>query len=146
MKCKEYDYLKNPAYSLTQECIVCGEEYQHLLPQDYHSQDDWHNFFDCCTANCLEHEFDYDKFKKEFRHLHRYVELFWKPWVISKALENNKDLLSPVELLNLQLSISYSIKVQRNLFEAGLLVEGSEAIAWGKGIEYPEVKEYIYYQ
>jgi len=133
-------------FNLEQECIVCDQEYQHLLPQDYHSKNRWHHFFDCCTNQCLEYHYGYSEFKKEFMHLTDYFDLFWKKWVISKALEKDEKRLSPQELLNMHIGVSYSLILKENLFHAGLSVENAEDIAWSKNIEYPKVQPYIYYQ
>jgi len=88
-------------FALNHECLLCGCEFTNVVPRDYYT-DEWHNFFGCCTHNCLEDYFNYDSFREEFISAESIFDFkaAWKEWCKQIAIEKGSRLESPEELFN----------------------------------------------
>jgi len=114
-------------YALRYECAYCGEMLTYVCPRDYYT-DEWHNHFECCTHDCLERQFNYDKFKKQTTNNN---DFNWRRWVEGMAVANYPEYLSPESIWNFHASISKSLYVFRELTQAGLKPSQAELLAWG---------------
>ena len=114
-------------YALKYECVTCGQQLTYICPRDYYT-DQWHNHFECCTHDCLERQFDYDKFKSLIK---KNNEPNWRSWVEEKAFKKYPQYKTPETIWEFHAEISKSLFVQRELIESGFNFETAEKLAWG---------------
>lgn len=114
-------------FSITCECMVCGQTFEYVCPRDYYT-DSFHNHFDCCTPNCLEHEFDYDGFKASGI---KNNDQNWRIWVEEKAMSVWPKYSTPEAIWLLHKDMAKSIGIERSLVESGYDIDFASKMAWG---------------
>ena len=132
-------------FCLKYECLFCGQEFEYVCPSDYYTNE-WQHHFGCCTHDCLEREFDYDKFKSKANELKNKImsipvlkkelwscvfENLWKGWVEESAMQIWQKYETPEEIWNFHNEIAKSICIERELLSSGYDHEFAALMAWG---------------